>query len=65
MTIGRKVKCQNADCPHEKLLGFSDWVRDNLPDSKSGFFLLPTLILFLSMRGRKNLYYWKQKLTMQ
>lgn len=37
MTIQRIVRCKNPDCPHERLLFFSDWIRENLPDSTTGY----------------------------
>ena len=37
MTIKRRLHCNNPDCPHEKLLFFSEWMRFNLPDSRTGY----------------------------
>ena len=40
MTIKRKLRCENPSCPHEKVLMFSDWVREKLPDSSFGFHVM-------------------------
>ena len=37
MTIKRQLHCNNPDCPHERLLYFNDWVRENLPAGDEGF----------------------------
>lgn len=37
MTKKRVLHCQNPNCPHEKLLSFSDWIREELPDSSTNF----------------------------
>ena len=37
MTTPRKVHCDNPNCPHERLLYFNDWVRENLPGGDKGF----------------------------
>lgn len=37
MTIDRKIKCSNLNCPHESSFKFSDWIRKKLPDSSTGF----------------------------
>jgi len=37
MTIARKLHCTNPDCPHETLKTMSDWIREELPDSNTGF----------------------------
>jgi len=37
MTIKRYLHCDNPNCPWEKQHIFSDWIRENLPDSKDGY----------------------------
>lgn len=37
MTIRRKLHCTDPNCPHETLKIMSDWVREKLPDSYTGY----------------------------
>lgn len=53
MTIHRKVRCENINCPHERLLRFSDWIRENLPDSKDGFYVSDIDFVFYNMETKK------------
>lgn len=55
MTVNRKLKCVNPDCPHEKLFYFSDWVRENLPDSKTGFMVSDIDFVFVDRQSKKIL----------
>lgn len=37
MTKPRMLKCGDVNCPHEKVLFFSDWIRENCPAGSTGF----------------------------
>lgn len=37
MTQRRKFYCSDINCPHENLKKTSDWIREKLPDSHTGF----------------------------
>lgn len=37
MTKKRVLFCKDKNCPHEKLKKYNDWIRQNLPDSDSGY----------------------------
>lgn len=60
MTAKRKVYCLNPDCPHEKLLKFSDWIRINLPDSCFGFWVTNLDFIFYN-KGTKRTAFVEQK----
>ena len=37
LTRTRQLRCNDIDCPHEKLKKFNDWTRDKLPNSYTGY----------------------------
>jgi len=53
MTVIRKLHCDNPDCPHERLKIMSDWVRNELPDSASGFTVSDIDFVFSNYKTRK------------
>jgi len=55
MTIVRKIKCSNSDCPHERLKKFSDWVREKLPDSAGGFYITDIDFVIYNKKSKKLL----------
>jgi len=56
MTRKRYLWCDNPNCPHEKQKAMSDWVRENLPDSSTGF-LVSDLDFILENWKTKNIIY--------
>ena len=53
MTIKRKLHCENPNCPHEKILMFSDWVREKLPDSSFGFHVMDVDFIIRNRETKK------------
>lgn len=53
MTKGRIVHCTNSNCPHEQILIFNDWVRENCPDSESGFMASDVDFVLMNYKTRK------------
>ncbi len=53
MTTQRKLHCSNPNCPHERLLKFSDWIRKKLPDSKTGYLVSDIDFLLYNHKTKK------------
>lgn len=59
MTKERIIYCRNEDgtintkCPHEKTLFFNDWVRSNLPDSNTGYYVTDIDFVFVNSKTGK------------
>ncbi len=53
MTVVRKLHCDNPNCPHETLKAMSDWVRNELPDSSSGFMVSDLDFVLWNYKTRK------------
>jgi hypothetical protein len=53
----RKIRCNlgTKGCPHERQMAFNDWIRKELPDSKTGFITLDIDHIFINLNSKKLL----------
>lgn len=53
----RKMKCKLGidGCPHERELAFSDWIREKLPDTNTGFMSLDIDHVLFNFKTKKLL----------
>ena len=53
----RKIRCKlgTKGCPHERQLAFNDWIRNELPDSSTGFITLDIDHIFMNIKTKKLL----------
>lgn len=51
-TKPRMLRCKNIDCPHEKVMFFSDWVRENCPCSSTGFLVTDIDFILISQQSK-------------